>query len=60
MQGAMYGSAYLFYTVLDNFCFIFFVQHKLNYFLFCQIFEKSIYYLCRNFNNYYKIKFWSV
>jgi hypothetical protein len=40
MQGAMYGSAYLFYTVLDNFCFIFFLQHKLNYFLFCQIFEK--------------------
>ncbi len=29
-------------------------QHKLNYFLFCQKFEKNIYYLCQNFNNYYK------
>ncbi len=33
--------------------------HKLNYFLFCPNFEKNIFYLCWNFNNYYKIKIWS-
>jgi len=36
-------------------------RHKLNYFLFCQNFEKNIYYLCQKNYNYYKIKsemFW--